>query len=113
MRNLQHSYAVNVKIGKIVAQNKLKTTELDDKVGFRRGTIRRIINKQRLVRTDELMPICRALGVSAEALMDGRAAGMFTDRELLYAYHYMEEEERHIIDAVVKRYLRKKMMGRV
>lgn len=65
---MEYSYAVNIKMAKITREKGLKTTRVDDKAGFKRGTTWRIIKRKRRVYANEVLPICYALGVSVEEL---------------------------------------------
>lgn len=65
-------YDVNRTIKEIITKNDKKMSAVADKAGIRRDTFSRIVNSKRVVYADELLPICRALGVSIEMLLAER-----------------------------------------
>jgi len=67
---MERTYAVNKKIEEIIERDAKKQSAVADRAGIRRDTFSRIINRKRPVYSDEVLPICYALGVSVEELFD-------------------------------------------
>lgn len=64
-------YLVNKRICEIIDEEKQKPCAVADKAGIRRDVFSRIIHGKRVVFADELLPICNALGVPLERLIEG------------------------------------------
>lgn len=61
---MKEPYVVQKNIRKYLHLRKMKAKELAERVGMSPQVISNIVNCKRKVYADEIMPICKALGVS-------------------------------------------------
>ena len=67
---MKREYAVNRRIKEIINENDKKQSAVADKAGIRRDVFSRIVNLRRPVYAEEVLPICKAMGVSVEYLFE-------------------------------------------
>lgn len=63
-------YETNKKIKAIMEEGDKKPSRIADKAGIRRDLFSRILGMKRPVYADEIVPLCEALGVSVEELLE-------------------------------------------
>ncbi len=61
---MEDRFSTNRRVKQLIVDNDKKITAVADRAGIRRDIFSRIINCKRPLYADEIMPICRALGVS-------------------------------------------------
>lgn len=61
-------FAVNRRVYDIIVREDKRPTAIADKAGIRRDTFSRVIRCKRPLYADEVIPVCRALGVPVSAL---------------------------------------------
>lgn len=61
---MEDKFSTNRRVKQLIVENDKKITAVADRAGIRRDIFSRIINCKRPLYADEIMPICRALGVS-------------------------------------------------
>lgn len=67
---MKREYAVNRRIKEFIVENDKSKSAIADKAGIDRGVFSRIVNMKRSVYAQEVLPICKALGVSVEYLFE-------------------------------------------
>lgn len=65
---MQSRFLVNRNVKAFMVRNDKKSSAVADRAGIRRDVFSRIVNSRRPVYADEVLPICKALGVSVEEL---------------------------------------------
>lgn len=65
---MKERFSTNRRIRAIILDNDKKMGAVADRAGIRRDTFSKIVNCKRPVYADEILPICKALGVSVSAL---------------------------------------------
>lgn len=65
---MEDRFSTNRRVRSIIKENDKKSTAVADRAGIRRDTFSRIINCKRPLYADEILPICKALGVSVSEL---------------------------------------------
>lgn len=61
---MEDRFSTNRRVKQLIVDNDKKITAVADRAGIRRDIFSRIINCKRPLYADEIMPICKALGVS-------------------------------------------------
>lgn len=65
---MEDKFSTNRRIREIILDNDKKMGAVADRAGIRRDTFSKIVNSKRPVYADEIVPICRALGISVSTL---------------------------------------------
>lgn len=68
---MKRDYSINRMVRDFIQKNDKKSCAIADKAGIRRDTFSRIINCQRPIYVDELLPILTAIGMSLESVIAG------------------------------------------
>lgn len=61
-------YSVNMEIKRIIESEDKRPSAIADKSNIRRDTFSRILRCQRPVYADEIIPICKAVGIGVDKL---------------------------------------------
>lgn len=64
----KRDYSVNQRISEIIKNEDKRPSAIADKANIRRDTFSRILRCQRPLYADEIIPICRAVGISVDEL---------------------------------------------
>lgn len=67
---MKREFAVNRRIKEFIVENDKNQSAVADKAGIERGVFSRIVNLRRPVYAEEVIPICKAMGVSVEYLFE-------------------------------------------
>lgn len=67
---MKREYAVNKRIKEFIVESDKNKSAIADKAGIDRGVFSRIVNMKRSVYAQEVLPICKAMGVSVEYLFE-------------------------------------------
>lgn len=68
---MEDRFSTNRRVKQLIVDNDKKITAVADRAGIRRDIFSRIINCKRPLYADEIMPICKALGVSVADIYNG------------------------------------------
>lgn len=66
---MARDYSINKAIHDFIQENDKKAGAIADKAGIRRDTFSRIVNSQRVIFADELLPILNAAGMPLDRAM--------------------------------------------
>lgn len=64
----QRDYTINKKIAQVIEESDKKPTAIADKANIRRDTFSRILHCKRPIYSEEIVPICNAIGISVSFL---------------------------------------------
>lgn len=66
--SVNRDYSVNQRIREIIKNEDKRPSAVADKANIRRDTFSRILRCQRPLYADEILPICKAIGISVSEL---------------------------------------------
>jgi hypothetical protein len=66
--NANRDYSVNQRIREIIENEDKRPSAIADKANIRRDTFSRILRCQRPLYANEIMPICKAIGIGVDEL---------------------------------------------
>lgn len=69
MKEALRDLTVNARLRAVMERKRMKQTALSRAAGIRYQSLHRAVNGRRPIYADELLPLCRALGVGPEALL--------------------------------------------